>query len=311
MTSAAPPLTVVRSPDRPGPGPMPEGLLRRLDFTVSRRVNSLLQGDYRSAALGRGTELAQIREYTPGDDVRLIDWNVTARMNEPHVRVHVAEKVLTTWLVLDTSPSMAFGTADRRKWDVAEGVALAVGHVSTRRGNNLGVVTFGDAGPRTVPPKQGRAGMLGLLQSLRAEPMHAAGQATSLGEALQRVNRLAHLSRLVVLVSDFRGPMDWRPALIELCARHTVVAVEVRDPREQELPNVGDLWLVDPETGRQLRVDTSRKRLRERFAAAAAEDRERVAAQLREVGAQHVVLSTSGDWLKTFAGFLLQKGGTR
>ena len=304
-------LTVVRTPDRPGPGPMPEGLLRRLDFTMSRKVNALLQGDYRSSALGRGTELAQIREYVPGADVRLIDWNVTARMNQPHVRVHVAEKVLTTWLILDTSPSMTFGTADRRKWDVAEGVALAVGHVATRRGNNLGVVTFGDAAPRTVPPKQGRAGMLGLLQSLRAEPAHAGGQATSLGEALQRVNRLARMSKLVVLTSDFRGPMDWRSPLIELCARHTVVAVEVRDPREQELPDVGELWLVDPETGRQLRVDTSRKRLRERFAAAAAEERERVAAQLREAGAQHIVLSTSGDWLKSFAGFLLQKGGTR
>ncbi|MCC7363549.1 MAG: DUF58 domain-containing protein [Dehalococcoidia bacterium] len=311
MSQPAPSLTVVRTPDRPGPGPMPEGLLRRMDVTIARRVNALLQGDYRSSTLGRGTELAQIREYTPGDDVRLIDWNVTARTGEPHVRVHVAERVLTTWLVFDTSPSMTFGTADRRKWDVAEGVALAMGHIATRRGNNLGIATFGDAKPRTVPPAQGRAGMLALLTTLRAEPAPADGNATSLGEALGRVNRLARLSKLVVIVSDFRGPFDYRAELLELCARHTVVAVEIRDPREQELPDVGELWLMDPETGRRLRVDTSRKRLRERFAAAAADERAAVAARLRDAGAQHVVLSTAGDWLQAFAGFLITKGGSR
>lgn len=310
MTTRAP-LHVVRTPDRPGPGPMPDGLLRALDFTIGRRVSGMLQGDYRSAALGQGVELAQIREYTPGDDVRLIDWNVTARTGEPHVKVHVAERVLTTWLVVDTSPSMAFGTADRRKSDVAEGVALATGHIATRRGNNLGVITFGDDAPRTVPPAQGRAGMLGLLTTLRNEPRGATGASTSLGEALTRVNRLARLSKLVVVVSDFRGPRDWRGPMFELCARHTVIAAEVRDPREQELPDVGELWLVDPETGRQLRVDTRKRAIRERFAAAAAEDRGQVAAELRDAGAQHAVLSTAGDWLGAFAAFLNQKGGGR
>jgi uncharacterized protein (DUF58 family) len=128
---------------------MPDALLRALDVNIQRRVEGLLAGDYRSALLGDGTELAQVRPYVPGDDVRLIDWNVTARTGEPHVRVLFAERVLVTWVVLDTSASMAFGTTDRRKADVAEGVALAIGHVATRRGNRLGLVTFGDSSPRS------------------------------------------------------------------------------------------------------------------------------------------------------------------
>lgn len=304
-------LALVRTPARPGPGPMPEALLRALDFTIGRKVTGLLQGDYRSGALGQGVELAQIREYMPGDDVRQIEWNVTARMGHPHVKVHVAERVLTTWLMLDTSPSMSFGTADRRKADVAEGVALATGHIATRRGNNLGVVTFGDANPQTIPPAQGRVGMLALLSTLRSEAPPHTGHPTSLGEAITRVNRLARMSKLIVIVSDFRGPFDWRVPLLELCGRHTVIAAEVRDPREQELPDVGELWLVDPETGRQLRVDTSRRNLRERFALAAAEERENLARELRGAGAAHVVLSTAGDWLKDFAAFLNAKGAAR
>src|SRR5204862_5204422 len=146
------------TPERPGPGPLPDALLRALEVSIGRRVGGLLAGDYRSTMLGDGTELAQVRPYVPGDDVRRIDWNVTARTDLTHVRVHLAERVLVTWLVLDTSASMEFGTADRRKADVAEGVAIAVGHVATRRGNRLGLVTFGDADPRALPPQQGRIG---------------------------------------------------------------------------------------------------------------------------------------------------------
>ena len=130
-------LSASSTPAKPGPGPMPEGLLRALDISIGRRVEGQLAGDYRSVLLGEGSELALVRPYVPGDDVRRIDWAVTARTNEPHVRVHLAERVLVTWLVLDTSPSMEFGTADRRKADVAEGVGIAIGHLSTRRGNRL------------------------------------------------------------------------------------------------------------------------------------------------------------------------------
>jgi uncharacterized protein (DUF58 family) len=300
MTQRAP------TPERPGPGPLPEALLRALEISIGRRIGGLLAGDYRSTLHGEGTELAQVRPYVPGDDVRQIDWAVTARTGDPHVRVHLAERVLVTWLVLDTSPSMQFGTADRRKADVAEGVAIAVGHIATRRGNRLGLVTFGDAQPRAAPPRAGRRGLVGLLEALRAEDQNGAERvgATSLGEALQRTNTLARQRAVVVVVSDFRGPSDWRRPLLQLAGKHEVVAVEIRDPREQELPNAGALWLVDPETGRQLRVDTRSERLRARFAEAAAEERAALARSLASAGARHVVLSTGGDWLRAFAAFL-------
>jgi uncharacterized protein (DUF58 family) len=283
---------------------MPTALLRALELSIGRRMEGLLAGDYRSVLLGDGTELAQVRPYVPGDDVRRIDWNVTARTRVPHVRVQLAERVLVTWLVLDTSASMQFGTAERRKADVAEGVALAVGHVATRRGNRLGLVTFGDPRARSLPPKQGRMGLIGLLAGLREEPDETPVGATSLAEALGRTSALARQRAAVVVVSDFRGPLDWRRALLDLSARHDVVAVEVRDPREQELPNAGALWLVDPETGRQLRVDTRSPRLRARFAAAAADERAEVARVLANAGTRHVVVSTSGDWLRSLAVFL-------
>ena len=307
------PLRALRAeptPERPGPGPLPEALLRALEVSIGRRMGGLLAGDYRSSLLGEGTELAQVRPYVPGmDDVRRIDWNVTARTNETHVRVQLAERVLVTWLVLDTSPSMQFGTADRRKGDVAEGVAIAVGHVATRRGNRLGVITFGDAHPHTLPARQGRVGLIGLLGALRDEQEPDGAQrvgATSLGEALSRTGALARQRSVVVVVSDFRGADDWRRPLLNLAGRHELVAVEIRDPREQELPNAGVLWLVDPETGRQVRADTRSERLRRRFAQAAAEERRRVARQLASAGAGHVVLSTSGDWLRSLAVFLRQ-----
>ena len=306
-----PTLRLVRTSDRPGPGAMPEAILRALDITIGRRMNGILSGDYRSKALGVGTELAQVREYQPGDDVRQIDWNVTARTTIPHIRVQVADRVLTTWLMLDTSPSMGFGTADRRKYDVAEGVAVAVGQIATRHGNALGIMSFGDANSRTVPPGQGRKGMLGLLTILRDDPEPEGSGPTSLGTAVQSLNRMARHSRLITIVSDFRGPRDWPDALVEICGKHAVIAVEIRDPREQELPDVGELWLVDPETGRQLRVDTRSKKLRDRFAAAAEAERSEVAGLLARAGAQHVVLSTRGDWLRTFAGFLNGKGAHR
>ena len=283
---------------------MPEGLLRALDVTIGKRMEGLLAGDFRSTLLGAGSELAMIRPYAPGDDVRRIDWNVTARTGEPHVRVDLAERVLVTWLVLDTTPSMQFGTADRRKADVAEGVAIAIGHLATRRGNRLGIVTFGDESTYAIPPRQGRVALLGLLNAVRDEQGGPGIGAPTLGEALDRAGALARQKSLAVVVSDFRGPRDWRRPLLDLAGRHDVVAVEVRDPREQELSNVGLLWLVDPETGRQLRVDTRSRKLRERFAAAATAERAQVAEAFASAGVRHVVLSTSGDWLRPLVTFL-------
>jgi uncharacterized protein (DUF58 family) len=293
-----------RTPDRPGPGPVRDGHLRKIDLTVRRRVDSLLVGDHRAATIGDGTELSQVRPYELGDDVRKIDWNVTARTGETHVRAHVAERVAHVWLLLDSSASMTFGTADRRKWDVAEGVALAVGHVATRRGNRLAVATFGDLDPVVHPDRSGRRGLLGLLHALRREPTGEPVGTTSFGDACDRAARLVRRRSLVVAVSDFRGPLDWRRPLVRLAARHDVLAVEIRDPREQELPNVGTVWLVDPETREQLQVDTRDARMRDRFAESAAAERDELARVFRSVGVPHVVVSTSGDWLRTLVRFL-------
>lgn len=303
------------TPPPPGPGPMPEAVLRSLDLVVRRRLDGVFAGDVRSSRIGEGTELEQIRPYRPGDDVRQIDWSATARTGEPHVRVHVAERSIVTWLLIDASPSMAFGTALRRKTDVAAGTALALGRLATRRGNRLGVVAFGGATPHLLPPRQGRAGLLGLLLALRVEPDPSSGGGESLGAALERTGLLVRAGRdrrgLLAIVSDFRGPRDWRLPLAGLTARHEVLAVEIRDPREEALPDVGEIWLVDPESGRRLHVDTGRRRLRERFAAAAAAERADVAAEIRATGAGHIVLSTAGDWLRDLASAMAQREARR
>jgi uncharacterized protein (DUF58 family) len=303
-----------RTREAPGPGPTPESLLRALDLTIGRRIRGLVTGEFRALDLGGGMELAQVRPYQPGDDVRRIDWNVTARMPEPHVRVDVPERALTTWLLLDLSPSMTFGTADRRKADVAEGVSIAVAHLSSRRGNRLGVVTFGDGGVDRTPPKSGRAGLLSTLARHR-DGRDAAAVATgrpdsaaSPAAALRFVTHGAPGGGLVVLVTDLRGPLDWLPQLGAVASRHAVLVVEIRDPREAGLPDVGELTLVDAETGREVRVDTGSASLRRRFAEAAAKDREHVTRELRRLRARHVVLSTSGNWLRSLADQLRVQG---
>jgi uncharacterized protein (DUF58 family) len=295
---------ITTSPEQPGPGPLPPEALRALDLVVGRRLRGLLAGDYRSHEQGDGVELAQLRPYLPGDDVRLMEWNVTARTGIPHVRVNLAERELVTYLLLDTSPSMHFGTADRRKADVAAGVAIAVGHVATRRGNRLGISTFGEQERVELPPQQGRHGLVGLLGVLQRSHPEEGGGATSLGAALARLAPIARQRGVVAIVSDFRGPLDWRQPLLQLLGRHQVLAVEIRDPREQELPDVGELWLVDPETGRQVRVDTRNRVLRTRFADAAREERTAVARVFSALAVPHVVLSTQGDWLRPLAAFM-------
>jgi uncharacterized protein (DUF58 family) len=298
-------LAPARSKARPGPGPTPEVLIRALDLSVGRRIRGLVPGEYRSADLGGGFELAQVRPYEPGDDVRRMDWNVTARTTIPHVRVHVPERALTTWLVLDASPSMTFGTADRRKADVAEGVAIAVGHLATQRGNRLGLVTFGGTSDRRLPPAAGRRGLLAALVAARAAdadaPSAGAQAAATPADALSFVNGVAPRGGLVVLVSDLRGSRDWQVPLAAAAQKHHVLVVEVRDPREDVLPDVGDLTLVDGETGREVRVNTSSRALRERFATAAADERASVETTLRRLGVGHVVLSTNGNWLLALA----------
>jgi len=285
---------------RQGPGPLPAGLVDALDLAMARRASGALPGERRAPGVGAGTELFHLRPYEPGDDVRQLDPAASARTGIPHVRLHVPERALTTWLVLDVSPSMAFGTADRLKADVAEGVILVVGRLAVRRGGRVALLTSGAGAQRFVPPRSGR-GAFGPLQRALAEGVSPDGyhDPEALTRTLRRVAQLARHPGLVVVVSDFRGPRTWRRALAALRARHATLAVEIRDPREGELPEVGHLALVDPETGERVEVDTHSARLRERFAEAEREERAEVAGDLRRALAEHIVLTTQGDWLRS------------
>jgi uncharacterized protein (DUF58 family) len=296
----SPPRTPLRPPAaRQGPGPLPHGLIAGLDLVVARRAAGALPGDRRAAGLGAGTELAQLRPYEVGDDVRQIDAAATARTGTPHVRLHVPERTLTTWIVLDASPSMAFGTADRLKWDVAEGAAQVLGRLAVRRAGRVALTTFGAGRPRLVPPRASKPGVVALRRAL-ADGCAVDGHPDrhALADALRRAGRVATQPGLVVVISDFRDQDDWTRPLGALRARHSVLAIEVGDPREASIPAVGRLSLVDPETGARVEVDTSRRRVRERFAALEAERRATVARELRRLEVEHVVLSTEGDWLQ-------------
>ncbi len=286
---------------RQGPGPVSQARLAALDLRLSRRTAAPLPGEHLAVGAGAGVELAQLRPYVPGDDVRAMDPAATARTGVPHVRVHVPERALTTWVVLDVSASMAFGTADRLKADVAEGVATVAGRLATRRGNRLALVTCGAAVERVLPPRGGRGALTHLRQVL------AEGVATDesgrhaghgIGDGLRRADKLARGHGLVVVVSDFlEEPGAWETPLRALRHRHDVVAVEIRDRRDETLPAVGTLWFRDPETGRQLQVDTNRSGLRERFAGAASARQAAAAEALKRLGVRHAVCRTDGDWL--------------
>lgn len=283
---------------RQGPGPIPQPAVDRLEPRVAHRVARSLPGDRRARGVGPGTELAQIRGYQIGDDVRHLDAAATARTGEPHIRLHVPEHSLTTWLALDVSPSMAFGSALRLKADVAEGAATVLGRLAVRRAGAVGVVLFGAGEVRVAPPRGSKPGLVALRRMLE---LGAATDGTSepgaLADALGRLARLARLPGLVCVISDFRDQEAWAAPLGTLRARHSVLAVEVGDPREDALPPVGRLSVVDPETGRLLEADTSHPGLRERFAALERERRERLQAELRRLRVAHVRLRTDEDWL--------------
>lgn len=299
MSDAGAPTPPLRPPPgRQGPGPVPLSRLSALDLRLARRTAAPLPGEHLAVGAGAGVELAQLRPYVPGDDVRAMDSAATARTGVPHVRVHVPERALTTWVVLDVSASMAFGTADRLKADVAEGVATVAGRLATRRGNRLGLVTCGAAVERVLPPRGGRGALVHLQRVLAEGVATDATPAGGLGDGLRRADKLARGHGLVIVVSDFQEePAAWEDTLRALRHRHDVVAVEVRDQRDEVLPAVGTLWLRDPETGSQLQVDTNRSRTRERFAAAAADRHAATAAAMRRLGVRHAVCRTDGDWL--------------
>jgi uncharacterized protein (DUF58 family) len=278
---------------------MPQGLVDELDLIVSRRVAGALPGDRRAAGLGAGTELAQLRPYEVGDDVRQIDAAATARTGEPHVRLQVPERTLTTWLVLDVSASLAFGTAVRLKSDVAEGAALVLARLAIRRAGRVALVRFGGGDVKLLPPRASRRGLVAVRRALDdGSAPDGNPDPLALSHALMRVGKIARQPGLVTVISDFRDQEEWTRPLGALRTRHSVLAIEVRDPREGHLPAVGHLSLVDPETGEHIEVDTSRRSVRERFEQIEREEREAVARELRRLRVNHVVLSTEGDWLR-------------
>jgi uncharacterized protein (DUF58 family) len=280
---------------------MPAGLVDALDARVNRLVSRTLPGSRRAAGVGLGTELAQLRPYEPGDDVRHIDAAGSARTGTLHVRMHVPERALTSWIVLDRSASMAFGTAERLKADVAEGAALVFGRLGVRRAGSVGVVALGagDAErPTILPPRGSKPGMIA-LRKLLAEGAAIDGQSDpdALAGGLARVLRLAAQPGLVVVISDFRDQLEWERPLGALRLRHAIIAIEVSDPRESELPAMGRLALVDPESGELVQVNSSSRGLRERFSALEHERQAHVAAELRRLGIPRIRLSTDEDWL--------------
>jgi uncharacterized protein (DUF58 family) len=284
-------------------GPSSE-VLRRLELTVMRRLDGLLQGDYRGLVPGHGTEAGETRPYAPGDDVRHIDWNVTARTVEPYIRQTIADRELETWVLADFSASLAFGTADCEKRDLALAAIAAVGFLSQRTGNRIGAVVLEGEKTATMPARTGRAHFQAVLhRALQAAKDDHPG-ASDLATALRRLSVATRRRGMVVVVSDFLSPAGWDKPLRALGARHEVLAVEVLDPRELDLPDVGVLDLIDPETGSVREVNTSKASTRARFAEAAAAQRAEITKQIRDAGADHLQLRTDSDWLRDLVGFV-------
>ncbi len=283
-----------------------EEVLRQLDLLITRRLDGLLQGDYAGILPGPGSEAGEGREYRPGDDIRRMDWNLTARTTVPHVRDLIADRELETWALVDCSASLLFGTALCEKRDLAVAATAAVAFLTARTGNRMGAVMVWPNGSARVPARPGRQAMLALLHTLLTRPPAEDGTGSSdLAAGIEMLLRPPRRRGLALVVSDFLAPAGWERPLRALATRHQALAVEVVDPRELELPNVGYLTVVDPETGRLREVQTAQKGLRERYAAAAAEERAAMAAAIRRAGAQHVVLRTDRDWLRDVVEFVV------
>lgn len=294
--------------------------LRQLELRITRTLDGMLHGEHRSATSGAGSDPEDAHVYRPGDDARRIDWSLSARTNEVHVRRTTAERELDTWLVLDTTPSLDFGTAGWEKRDLALAAAASFGLLGARPGNRTAAVSFDGHDLRIVPPRAGRDAVMALLRRLdRSDvPSHASdadhrGESAVIGlaDALRRTRGVATRRGRVVVISDLMDRGPWLDELRMLAVRHDVVVAEVSDPREDELAPVGLLTLVDPETGHRFEVQTDDAELRARFASAAAERRDAVARGVRTSGARHLCLSTDRDWLLDLVRFTVRGGAHR
>ena len=284
-----------------------EAVLRRLEYAVRNKLDGLLLGSYLGLVPGPGSEPGESRQYYPGDDVRRMDWPVTARTTTPHVRQTVADRELETWLVVDLSPSLDFGTVNMEKRELVYAAATAVTHLTAKAGNRIGaIVTTGEQLTR-IPAVAGTNHARYLMRKLVGTPRAAEGRRGDLALALEQVRRPPRRRGMVVVISDFLGDQDWERPLRGLGDRHELLGIEVLDPRELELPAAGLVTFVDPETGEQLEVQTSDAQLRQRYAEAAAQQRGEIASMLRRAGADHLRLRTDSDWLSDIVRFVLTR----
>jgi uncharacterized protein (DUF58 family) len=280
----------------------PEQLLQRLDWQVIRRLDGVLQGNYRSAFRGVGLDFLDLREYEPGDDVRHIDWNVTARMDTPYVRQYAEDRELTAWLLLDRSRSLGFGPIDRPKELVRSELATVFARLLTRGGNRVGAILFDSDVEETLPPRRSRNQVLTLARNLM-RPVREDSGVTNLSNAIEHALGAIRRRSLVLLVSDFITGPGWERPLTLLNQRHEVLAIRLWDPREIELPDVGPIFMEDAETGEQLYVDTHDKKFRQRFQAAAQEREAALSQSFKRSGVDALSLSTEEDLVRAIMRF--------
>ena len=276
----------------------PEQILKRLDWTVIRRLDGLLQGDYRTLFQGFGLDLADLREYQFADDVRCIDWNVTARMQEPHVRRYLEDREITAWFLLDMSPSVDFGTVQVLKRDLLVDFVGVLARLLTRHGNRIGAIVYDGRGQHLVPARGGKPQVLRLIHELGAQPHLQRAPATDLRPLLETALRTIRRRSLLFVVSDFISAPGWARPLGLLARRHEVLGVRLYDRRESELPDIGSVVFEDSETGEQLFFDTHDRGFRARFVEAAARRERELAAAFRASAVDALALSTEDDLVR-------------
>lgn len=273
----------------------PERLLRQLEWRVIRRLDGLLQGDYRTLFYGSGADFADLREYEPRDDIRHIDWNVTARMNSPYVRQYVEDRDINAWFFLDRSPSMGFGPAQRPKELVLTEFVATLARLLIRGGNRVGAILYNNRLEQTIPPRSGRNQVLRLMRDLLQPPAAPIGTTTDLNELLSAGLNTLHRRSLVFVISDFISEEGWERPLSLLARRHELVAIRLYDPRETELPDAGIIVVEDAETGEQLRVDTGNPTFRRRFYEAAQRREALLKENTRRAGVDLYAISTEEE----------------
>jgi uncharacterized protein (DUF58 family) len=283
------------SASNPSPARAPEAVLRRLEWTVIRRLDGVLHGDYRTLFRGYGLDLADLREYVYNDDVRHIDWNVTARLQTPYVREYNEEREVAAWFLLDLSPSVAFGSQKIEKRAVAAEFVAVLARILTAHGNRVGALLYGDRVDTVIPARAGRRQVLHLLHRMLTRPPPTGANATNLTDLLQTAWRVAPRRSLVFVVSDFFSTPGWEEPLAHLAQRHDVVAVRLYDPLEMELPDLGMLVVQDAETGEQVFVDTHDAAFRRRFAAKAREREAALRRALQAAAVDALELATGDD----------------